>query len=361
MDKYSKGLNKKLIQRQEEDSFRGLKIWKKDHIDFFSNDYLGISKISDPPCNLEPGSGGSRLLGGNHSAHQELENLLAEFYGLETLVFNSGFDANLALFSAIPQKGELILFDAQSHNSIRKGIQLSNARSLKFKHNDFADLRIKLESAKEDKIYIAVESLYSMDGSILDLEKLVKLSKEYKAAIILDEAHSNGVYGVEGQGLANHLGLEKDIFATMCGFGKAFGRHGAAVVGSQILKDYLINFGSSFIYSTAHSPKHIHSLKNSLKLIKEAKEARAKLSKNIDYFQSQLKIQQNISTNKSPIQFLQVSGNQKAKELSEKMFQHKINIAPVLHPTVPKGFEGLRLCLHSYNTKEEIDLLLTLL
>ncbi len=361
MDKYQENLKTRLEKREKDHLLRKLKIWPSDHIDFFSNDYLGLSKKFESQ-NLEAsGSGGSRLLAGNHHIHHAFEKELSEFYNAEALLFNSGFDANLALFASVPRKGDLILFDAQIHNSIRQGIVLSQARALKFKHNDFRDLESKLEAAEEKNIFIAVESLYSMDGSILELKKLIGIATKYDAAILLDEAHSNGIFAIQGQGLASELKLESKIFARMLGFGKAFGQHGAAVLGSQLLKEYLLNFANSLIYSTSLPPHQVRSLQTGLSQVKGANEEREKLWENVNYYRSQLKIKQNILTNKSPIQFIQVSGNQKAKDLSQKMFQHKINIAPVLQPTVAKGFEGLRLCLHSFNSKKEIDLLLDLL
>lgn len=331
--------------------------WPEDHIDFFSNDYLGLAKDSNG-LNGKEGSGGSRLLAGNHLAHEKLEESLSKLYKGQALLFNSGFDANIALFSSIPQKADVILYDAKVHNSIRQGIRLSNASAYKFQHNDLEDLEKHLSKHKGKQIFIAIESVYSMDGNQCDLGAIVSLAQKYDAAIILDEAHSNGIFGDKGEGLAVELGLEKFIFARMLGFGKAIGRHGAAVLGSQSLKDYLVNYASSFIYSTAMSEAQVASISHSLKVLQSEPQRRAKLRQNISYFKAKSEGKAKLVCTNSPIQFIKVEGNANAKALANSLQEKGINIAAVLSPTVEPGFERLRVCLHSFNSQEEIDLLL---
>ena len=358
MEQYQDLLKNKLSSRSDSNSLRILKDWPEANIDFFSNDYLGLANSVSKTDGSE-GSGGSRLLAGNHKEHIELEAQLSAFYGGEALLFNSGFDANLSLFSSIPQKGDVILYDSKVHNSIRQGIRLSHAQAYKFEHNDLDKLEVQLKKHEGKNVFVGVESVYSMDGNSCDLPALVTLCEKYKAAIILDEAHSNGILGKNGEGMAVEYGLEKKIFARMMGFGKAIGRHGSAVVGSNALKDYLLNFAHPFIYSTAMSCAQVNSIKHAFEVMGNEPERRKSLFDNIQYFKEQSSNLERVVATNSPIQFIKAPGNKNAKELAKKLIGQGINIAPVLSPTVDLGFERLRVCLHSFNTKDEIDLLLS--
>lgn len=360
MKKAEEYLKLNLEKRKGDHLLRSLKVWPSENIDFYSNDYLGLTNYNDAQALVKHGSGGSRLIAGNHAAYEQLEHELSHFYKSEgALLFNSGFDANLALFSCIPQKGDVILYDALIHNSIRQGMRLSAAQSYKFKHNDLVDLKKLLDRFKTQKLFIAVESIYSMDGDYCDIKGIVELAEDYDAAIILDEAHSNGIDGPNGEGIAVSYQLQNKIFARMLGMGKALGRHGAVVVGSANLKQYLVNFASSFIYSTAMSPAQVQSIKQAFGGLKSEPQRREKLQENIQYFQHKSKNYKNISNTSSPIQCIKIPGNEAVKAMAAALQAKGINIVPVLSPTVERGSERLRVCLHSFNTKDEIDLLLS--
>jgi 8-amino-7-oxononanoate synthase len=354
-------LNKKLNERKQQNAFRTLRI-TKDKIDFCSNDYLGIVKnnllrLPTDNSRLPTGSTGSRLLRGNYKLIEETEKEIAIFHQSQAaLIFNSGYDANVGLLSCVPQRGDTILYDFLSHASIRDGIRLSFADSFSFAHNDVDDLEKKLNHVPVTtgrSIFVVTESVFSMDGDICPLQQLVQICKKYNAHLIIDEAHGTGVVGERGEGLVQHLQLQDEIFARLHTFGKACGCHGAAVLGSQRLKDYLINFARSFIYSTA-LPEHTAAIiKRSYETFPYLRNERKHLHQRIQFFQSA-----NISFEKlsstTPIQVVIVPGNDAIKVLSERLQQKNFDVRPILYPTVQKGKERLRIVLHSFNTETEV-------
>ncbi|KAG8212853.1 PLP-dependent transferase [Butyriboletus roseoflavus] len=244
-------------------------------IDFTSNDYLSLSAspalrnavlsaLSASPKIL--GSGGSRLLVPTQP-HVELESRLRRFFGAEAaLLFNSGFDANVGFFSSVPQPGDVVLFDAHIHASVHDGIRLSRLTPgslLPFPHNSVLGLRLALSKLLEDcddlkkgktNVFVAVESLYSMDGTIAPLTQIVECVEEMlplgNGYIIVDEAHATGIYGPNGRGLVVGLGLEKRVFARLHTFGKALASSGAVLLTTELVKDYLLNYARSFVYTT---------------------------------------------------------------------------------------------------------------
>ncbi|PCJ95419.1 MAG: 8-amino-7-oxononanoate synthase [Flavobacteriaceae bacterium] len=384
MPKLPKNLLIKLENRKENNSFRQLPN-PNNRIDFSSNDYLGFAinetiysdtfKLILKNGASQNGATGSRLLSGNYLMYTELEEYLAEFYACEsTLVFNSGYDANLGFFSAVPQRGDVIFYDEYIHASIRDGIQLSNAKNYKFKHNDLEDLIKAIErcrngnvnQAEPAEVYIVTESVFSMDGDSPDLEALVNYSRKNNYNLVIDEAHALGVFGLNGEGLVQQKNLQKDIFARIVTFGKALGCHGAAILGSEKLKDYLVNFSRSFIYTTGLPPHSIATIKAAFSYLisQEGKEARLKLEDNIVFFNKKiqdLKMNDFFIPSSSAIQCCLIPGNTKVKKVAAKIQEKGFNVRPILSPTVPEGEERLRLCLHSYNSKEELGLVLQLL
>lgn len=377
--KFPKSLITKLGQREQNNSLRKL-AFPNHLIDFASNDYLGFSK-SEAIFNkthaylidnaiLQNGATGSRLLSGNHAIYQVAETLIAKFHQSErALIFNSGYDANVGFFSAVPQRNDVILFDELSHASIRDGIQLSNAKSYKFQHNDFEDLERliqNLSSKSQDltTIYIVTESVFSMDGDAPNLEELVALSNKYNCYLVVDEAHALGVFGNSGEGLIQLLGIQDPIFARIITFGKGLGCHGAAILGSQKLVDYLVNFARSFIYTTGLSPHSVATILVAYQHLQTEKEALQKLRENIIHFnqeKKQLGLNPLFVRSKSAIQSAIIPGNKKVKTIASQLQEKGFDVKAILSPTVPEGQERLRFCLHSYNSKEEISEVLQLL
>lgn len=367
-NKYPDFLKQALENRKQKGLFRQLKT-NFPSIDFCSNDYLGFSKLlsthqSPIIYHQSVGSTGSRLISGNSEYIEEVEKKIAKFHSAESaLIFNSGYDANLGLFSSVPQKGDLVLYDEFIHASIYDGIRLSHAKHYKFKHNDVNALKDLIERHKTNfkNIYIAVESIYSMDGDTAPLQEMVQVIKnENSIFLIVDEAHAMGVFGTNGSGLCNQLGIEKECFARVYTYGKAMGCHGAAVVGSKPLRDYLINFARSFIYTTALPHHSIAAINHAYNMLAETKEI-SKLHENIAYFISKEKQFKNLIKSNSAIQCLLVGDNNLADELESILANNNIYAKAIKSPTVKEGTERIRICLHAFNTKEEIDLLIKVL
>lgn len=363
-------LQKKLNDREKANALRKL-VNGKGLIDFSSNDYLGFSNsenIFDKTHEFlvrhnikNNGSTGSRLLTGNHSLYNLVENILCDFHRCDAaLVFNSGYDANIGFFSSIPQRDDIILYDEYIHASIRDGISIGKAKAFKFKHNDLDNLEKMLEQVQHVNIYIVTESVFSMDGDVSDLIKMSKLCKKYNALLVVDEAHAVGVFGENGKGLVKKLNLEKDIFARLVTFGKALGCHGAAILGSSKLRNYLLNFARSFVYTTAlppHSLATIYNAYNELISINGEK-AYCDLNINIEFFKTEinrLELQSYFIISDSAIQSCIVQGNEKVKSISENLQTKGFNVRAILAPTVPLKEERLRFCIHSFNTKKEIS------
>jgi len=382
--KLAENLIQKLENRKQNNSLRKLPVFN-NLVDFSSNDYIGFSK-SESIFKLthaylleneifQNGASGSRLISGNHSLYQITETFIAEFHDAESaLIFNSGYDANVGFFSAVPQRNDVILYDELSHASIRDGIVMSNAKSYKFNHNDFEDLErliIKFQASISDlrdqssiNIYIVTETVFSMDGDSSNLEELVALSEKYNCYLIVDEAHTLGVFGEKGEGMMQYLNLHNKIFARIMTFGKGLGCHGAAILGSSDLKEYLVNFARSFIYTTGLSPHAVATILVAYQQLQVEKETIEKLRQNIILFNQQknlLGLKPMFVRSKSAIQSAIVPGNENAKQLAQQLQDKGFDIKAILSPTVPEGQERLRFCIHSYNSEEEINQVLELL
>ena len=379
MKEFPKSLTDKLEQRTANNSLRKLPL-PNSLIDFASNDYIGFAK-SETIFNethsylienkiIQNGATGSRLLSGNHKVYEEAENYIAKFHQVESaLIFNSGYDANVGFFGAVPQRNDIILFDELSHASIRDGIQLSNAKSYKFQHNDFEDLerlllKLSTDNQQPTTIFIVTESVFSMDGDTPNLEELVQISNKYGCNLVVDEAHALGVFGVCGEGLVQMLGLQDAVFARIVTFGKGLGCHGAAIIGSNELKNYLVNFARSFIYTTGLSPHSVATILVAYQHLEIEKKALEQLRNTIIHFNQEkniLGLKPMFVRSKSAIQSAIIPGNQNVKSIANQLQEKGFDVKAILSPTVPEGQERLRFCLHSYNSKEEISEVLGLL
>jgi 8-amino-7-oxononanoate synthase len=379
MKRIPKSIALKLEQREQNNSLRKLAL-PNNLIDFASNDYIGFSKseaifkethsyLMDNKI-VHNGATGSRLLSGNHSVYPETENFIAKFHQVESaLLFNSGYDANVGFFGSVPQRNDVILFDELAHASIRDGIQLSNAKSYKFQHNDFEDLeklilKLSTNNQQPSTIFIVTESVFSMDGDTPNLEELIQISNKYKCFLVVDEAHALGVFGDRGEGMVQMLGLQDEVFARIMTFGKGLGCHGAAILGGQKLVDYLVNFAKSFIYTTGLSPHSVATILIAYQHLETEKIALQNLRENVIHF-NQEKKQLGLNTlfvrSKSAIQSAIIPGNLKVRNVANQLQEKGFDVKAILSPTVPEGQERLRFCLHSYNSKAEISEVLNLL
>ncbi|MFM2214262.1 MAG: 8-amino-7-oxononanoate synthase [Bacteroidota bacterium] len=367
-------LAEKLAVREANKALRQLPM-PNQWVDFASNDYLGFAKNKDVfskthqyllAHNLqENGATGSRLLSGNHRLYQTTEDAIRLFHQSEAaLIFNSGYDANVGFFSSIPQRADVILYDELCHASIRDGIQMSHAKSYKFQHNDYTDLQMRLEKIEAETVYIVTESVFSMDGDTPLMEQLVLLAEQFKAYLVVDEAHALGVAGEQGEGIVQSLGLHDKVFARIMTFGKGLGCHGAAVLGSEALKNFLVNFARSFIYTTALSPHAVATILMAYQQLAQEQKSLASLKNNILLFNQEkmrLGLKPLLVYSKSAIQCAIIPGNEKVKNIATQLQQQGFDVKPILSPTVPEGQERLRFCLHSYNSESEISRVLELL
>ena len=349
-------------------------------IDFASNDYLGFARSTslheqseallknDNP--LKNGATGSRLLTGNHRQYDHAEQEIAAFHRAESaLIFNSGYDANLGFFSTVPQRADIVLYDQYIHGSIRDGLRMSHARAIKFRHNDLEDLKKRcsdLPNSTHRAVYVVTESVFSMDGDAPDLSAFAAFCQDRDYLLIVDEAHATGVCGPRGEGLAYDLELEQTIFARIITFGKALGTHGAAVLGGAELKTYLINFARSLIYTTGLPPHTIANTRAAYQMLQDPtiRNPVTQLQQRITYFNQQLQrhgLDHLFTPSISAIHSVIIPGNQHVKSIAQKIQHEGFEVKAILSPTVPKGQERLRICIHRFNSEEEIEALLKLL
>jgi 8-amino-7-oxononanoate synthase len=376
-------LKQKLDERRIGNTLRTLSS-TDDLIDFSSNDYLGLARdeqrfhetthVLSERKNTFNGATGSRLLTGNSTLYMEVEHMLCQYHKVEAaLVFNSGYDANLGFFSSVPQRNDVVFYDEFIHASIRDGLKLGNATSYKFNHNDPSDLEKKISlfhrtngGGKNGELYVVTESVFSMDGDSPDLGALVNLCELYKMRLIVDEAHAVGIFGSSGCGLLEQSGLRQKVFATIATFGKAMGCHGAAVLGSRDLKVYLINFARSFIYTTGLPSHSLASISLAYVFMGGANGARVRqlLQENIEFFCLELKklqLDEHFVKGNSAIHSCIIGENRLTKKIASHFRKEGFDIKPILPPTVREGGERLRICVHSYNTREQISRALKLL
>lgn len=375
---YGDFLNQRLNVRAEQNALRKLLPANADLIDFSSNDYLGLSRSHELHDIIAAeyelvmksgefrwnGSAGSRLLNGDSAVAHLTEKFLADFFRSESaLIFNSGYTANVALMSALPSRTSTVLYDEKIHASVRDGIRMNGCRAWSFRHNDLTHLE-ELLSKSTNEIWVVVESVYSMDGDSPDAKQLTELCERYNAALIVDEAHSSGIYGEQGKGWCVENEIENRVFARLFTFGKAYGVHGAAVCGSETLRTYLVNFARPFIYSTTLPVRDVIAIREAVKFASACDSERSQLSGLIDYFRALHKTSScaySITDSHSPVQGVIVPGNSKVRELSKQCLRESIDVRAVLAPTVEPGVERLRVILHSFNTKAEVDRLMNVL
>lgn len=354
-------LQQKLDEKKAVGTLRSL-VFAADKIDFSSNDYFGFATsglLAFDKNELPSGATGSRSITGNSQLAEETEQLIAGFHGREAaLIFNTGYMANVGLFSCLAGKGDTYISDEYIHASMIDGMRLSYAGRLRFKHNDMADLEKKLTIAAGKKI-VAVESIYSMDGDEAPLRGIAALCHKYGALLIVDEAHATGVYGDKGDGLVCKYGLQDDVYAVVHTFGKALGLHGAVVTGSTVLRNFLLNQARSFIFTTALPPHNYLLVQKAYSLLPTAD--RNKLNELVDYFRKKISEVKTIGfiESHSPIQGILVGDNFKTKALAAYLFDKGFFVRPILSPTVPVGKERIRICIHSFNTVAQIDSLVT--
>lgn len=347
-------------------------------VDFASNDYLGFARnkdlqkrclaagaqaVEEADCESILGSTGSRLLSGNSARVEQLEEQLARHYRAESaLLFGSGYTLNCGILAALAQAGDALLLDEHVHASLKNGAKLAQAACYYFRHNDCNHLRSKLQRLRTKlggtgQIFVVVESLYSMDGDIAPLREMLACVEEFSAHLLVDEAHGIGTIGSRGEGLVAQLGVEERILGRIHPFGKALGVSGAVLLGSQLLKDYCINFCHSFIYSTALPGFQLIAIAEAHRLLQEAKPEISRLHHAIGLMNRGLGLTEHCS----PIYSIRFSDLRLVREAEHQIRQAGMQIFSIVSPTVKRGEERLRVNVHSFNSEDEIAKLLALL
>ena len=360
-DREEQGLLRKL---RPADLRQGAKIYfaNKEYVDFSSNDYLGLSghpKLKKAAIEAIDKFGvascASRLLSGDAEIFHNLEDRVAKFKHKEAaLTFNSGYQANLGIISALFKKGDCIFSDRLIHASIVDGILLSQARAFRFRHNDPEHLELLLsqERNKFKNALIVTESIFSMDGDRAPLKELVRLKEKYNCQIMVDEAHATGIFGKDGSGVVEEEGLSPEIDLIMGTFSKALAGFGAYLATSRIIVNYLVNTCRSFIYSTALPPAIIACNLASLELVKDEPDRAKHLLSMAQTLRAKLKEQGFCLLGSSQIIPVILGDNSRAVEFSVKLQEKGYLVLAVRPPTVPVGEARLRLCL-SYNHSAE--------
>lgn len=359
---------KTLLQRKRQGNLRRFSD-RSLNIDLASNDYLGFARDKDLQERILAawglstqrmmGSTGSRLLTGNCSLFEELEDMIARFHQAEAgVLFNSGYMANIGLLSAVVASDDTCLFDVHIHASMVEGMKISQARCLPWRHNDLEHLEKRLKTAKKSRfIFVLIESIYSCDGSQAPLEEICDLCMQYNALLIVDEAHATGVIGYCGAGMVVLKKCQDKVFARVHTFSKALGVFGAIVLGSAIFKEFLINFSRPLIYTTALPHPILHGIREAYFKLVNSKAAIDHLHGLIRYFKQQAQ-DLPLFASDAPIQAIWIPKNEAVRSASQALAADGFDVRPLMSPTVQRGTERLRICLHAFNTKEEIDELL---
>ncbi len=338
----------------------------REGADFSSNDYLGLagSKVLADAARaaidrgVAVGSGGSRLLRGNCSEHEALEVEAAGFFGRDAALFMAtGYTANAALFATLPQKGDLVVHDALIHASVHEGLRLTRAEVRGAVHNetDSFDETIRNWRAAggSGTVWIAVESLYSMDGDFAPLADLCAIADRHKAMLVVDEAHATGVFGEGGRGLTHGL-QPADNLITLHTFGKALGCEGAVLCGPEVMRLHLINRARGFIFSTAPSPLTAAIARAALEACERADDRREAISKRMDRARTLFE-PLGASCHGSPIIPLILGEEQRAMDIAEQMRAAGFDVRGIRPPSVPDGSSRLRIVMTLNASDAELD------
>lgn len=326
-------------------------------IDFSSNDYLGLANAPELVAavtaaldrGVAVGAGGSRLLRGNDPEHEALEDEAARFFGAEScLYFGGGFVANYALFSTLPARGDLVVHDALIHASVIDGMRAGKAGTASAAHNDaqsFDDaIRRWREGGGVGRPWIAVESLYSMDGDTAPLDDLIQVARRHDAMLVIDEAHATGALGPDGRGLGYALEGAPDVISLhTCG--KALGATGALLLAPRVIRDFLINRARPFIYATAPSPLMAAAVRAALDLVRSQPARRERLANLVAFAGQGLADRCGIAPSGSHIQPVVLGADERAMDVARSLVAQGFDVRAVRPPTVPEGTARLRISL----------------
>ena len=346
-------------------------------VDFASNDYLALARSLPLAKRVEEryfhhvrsskgdtpllGSTGSRLLTGNSKLLTDLESFIAQFHGFKhCLVANSGWDLNYGICSSVASSDTIVLYDELCHNSLLMGLRASrSAQLVSFRHNCMDDLRRKFSDLNEgSEKLVVVESVYSMDGDVCPVDQLLSIADQHDAMVLVDEAHSFGVFGSKGEGLVSGMGVQESasLLGVVHTYGKAGGYHGASLVTQhRCLVDTLLNYSKPLIYSTALPVHSAIALRTCYDEVEAATSQREKLSELIKVFRSECRARQlDVMDSDSPIQGILLSGNDRVRQAVLELRRAGFNCLAIRAPTVPEGKERIRIILHAHNSQAEV-------
>ena len=332
---------------------------------FGSNSYLGLTNHPEVKAaaiaaieKYGTGCAGSRFLNGTLDSHIELEKRLSEFAGKEdAIIFSTGFQVNLGVISCLLGREDYIIWDALNHASIIEGIRLSPAKSLRYKHNDMEALERRLKQCDPDRIkLIVVDGVFSMEGDLCNLPEIIRLSKQYGAQVMVDEAHGFGVLGDHGRGVCNHFGLTKDVDLIMGTFSKSFASIGGFIAGSKTTINYLRHHARSYIFSASNTPAATAAAHKSLEImLREPERVQAlqeKTAYSLDRFR---KLGFEIGNTSTPIIPLYIRDNEKTFRITAQLYEEGVFVNPVVAPAVAPEDTLIRFSLMATHTYEQLD------
>lgn len=337
----------------------------EEKLNFCSNNYLGLA--NDPRLKKAAqeaidrwgvGPGAVRTIAGTMAFHLELEERLAKFKGAEaTVSFQSGFTANLATIPALVGKGDIIFSDELNHASIIDGCRLSRAKIVPYKHNDAEDLRRAIaENSPFSKALLVTDGVFSMDGDIAPLDKLIEVAEEHNLIFMVDDAHGEGVLGNGGRGIVDHFGLHGRVDVEVGTMSKAFGVVGGYVAGKQTIVDWLRQRGRPFLFSSAVTPPDVAACIAAVDILEESTDLVEKLWENGRYFKKNMQeMGFDIGHSETPITPVMLGPATMAQKMSQRLFEEGIFATAIGFPTVPKGKARIRVMLSAAHSTEDLD------
>ncbi|KJE26467.1 8-amino-7-oxononanoate synthase [Geobacillus kaustophilus] len=353
--------------RQAEASGASVILNGKPMLNLASNNYLGLAddkRLIEAGCeamrSYGAGAGASRLVVGNHPLYERAEAALKQWKNAEAaLIFNSGYTANVGVLTALIGRDDLVFSDKLNHASLIDGIRLSKATCFRYRHNDIDQLESLLkQSLPAKRKWIVTDAVFSMDGDMAPLKELVELKRRYRAVLLVDEAHSGGVFGPNGEGLLHHFGLEKEEDVIAIGtFSKALGSFGAYVTGEPWLVEYLVNSARSLIFTTALPPAVLAANEAAIRIVQSEPERRERLHALSERFRAKLKrLGFDTGGSETPIVPVIVGPNGRAVAMSELLQEAGIAAVAIRPPTVPEGTARIRFSLTAAMTEEDVEM-----
>ncbi|MDO8537735.1 MAG: glycine C-acetyltransferase [archaeon] len=379
LDKLNNFLNNQINELKQNDLFYSLPVFSsassdkmllngKEVVMLSSNNYLGFAnhpRLKNAGINalnkFGSGTGAVRQIAGTNDLHIELEKTLSNFkQSQDSLVFSSGVAANIGVISSVMQQNDTIISDELNHGSIIDGVRLSKAEKKIFPHKDLGKLKQLLkESQNSEKIMIATDGVFSMNGDIAPLQEICELAEQFNAFVLVDDAHGDGVLGKNGKGTIDFCNVHGKVAVEIGTFSKAFGSLGGFVVGNTALKDFLINKARSFIFTTSLPPAVTAANIEAINLIQEEPVHLNNLWKNTNYFKQKLsELGFDFGESISPIVPIIVGESRKAQELSKQLLKLGVFVKPIVFPLVAIDKARIRCIINAQHSKNDLDLAL---